>query len=60
MCVLFNKKVFQRQNVEMTKPIVASCMTGMTASSLALAANVIGLKDVSVYAVISYLIFVFY
>ena len=46
-------KVFKKQNVDMNKPIVASCMTGMSASSLALAANVMGLQKVAVYAVIN-------
>ncbi len=44
-------KVFKKSGVDMNKPIVASCMTGMTASSLAFVADLLGLKEVSVYAV---------
>ncbi len=35
----------------MNKPLIASCLTGMTACSLAFAANIVGLNNVSVYAV---------
>jgi thiosulfate/3-mercaptopyruvate sulfurtransferase len=44
------RKLFEDNKVDLSKPFIASCMTGMTASSLAFAANQIGLKDVSVYA----------
>jgi hypothetical protein len=45
-------KVFRENDVDMNKPLIASCLTGMTACSLAFAADQIGLKNVSVYAVI--------
>jgi len=32
-------------------PLIASCQTGMTATTLALALEVVGIKDVPVYAV---------
>jgi len=32
-------------------PLVTSCQTGMTATSLAFALELVGLKDVPVYAV---------
>ena len=41
----------------MNKPLIASCLTGMTACSLAFAANLIGLNKVSVYAVIMHSLF---
>lgn len=42
-------EVFKKHNVDFSKPLVASCMTGTTASSLSLALDLIGVKDVPVY-----------
>ena len=47
----FFKKVFEENNVDFSKPMVASCLTGMTACSLALAAHLMGNSSVPVYYV---------
>ncbi len=39
--------MFKENDID--KPIIASCMTGMTATSLAFAAYLVGLKNASVY-----------
>ncbi len=53
MCILFlsNLTVFKEQGVDFSMPLVTSCQTGMTATSLAFALELVGLKDVPVYAV---------
>jgi len=42
--------VFDGAGVDLTKPLVATCMTGMTACAVAGAAHVLG-RDVPVYYV---------
>jgi thiosulfate/3-mercaptopyruvate sulfurtransferase len=41
--------IFERAGVDLTKPIVTSCGSGVTASTLALALQFAGAKDVAVY-----------
>jgi len=48
--------VFLKKGIDLSKPTVTSCQTGMTATSLALAAHLIGMNNVSVYYVNWYLI----
>lgn len=43
--------MFKEKDIDISKPLIASCMTGMTATSLALATYLTGLKDTSVYYV---------
>ena len=43
------KKVFARNNVDLNRPLTATCGTGITACITALAAHHCGAKDVSVY-----------
>ncbi|CAF0872631.1 unnamed protein product [Brachionus calyciflorus] len=43
------KKLFEESKVDLSKPLIASCMTGMTACSLAFAAHLLGKSDVPVY-----------
>ena len=47
-CIL---QVFKEKNIDLSKNLVASCQTGMTATSLAFALEIIGIKDVPVYYV---------
>lgn len=41
--------LFKKHNVDLTKPLVSSCMTGMTAVALTFALEQVGVKDVPVY-----------
>jgi thiosulfate/3-mercaptopyruvate sulfurtransferase len=41
--------IFEQAGVDLTKPIVTSCGSGVTASALALALQIAGAKDVAVY-----------
>lgn len=41
--------LFKKQQVDLTKPLVTSCMTGMTATALTFALEQVGVKDVPVY-----------
>jgi len=41
--------IFEQAGVDLTKPIVTSCGSGVTASTLALALQIAGAKDVAVY-----------
>ncbi|CAB3990169.1 3-mercaptopyruvate sulfurtransferase isoform X1 [Paramuricea clavata] len=43
------KKVFAENNVDLNRPLTATCGTGITACIMALAAHHCGAKDVSVY-----------
>ncbi|XP_014668637.1 PREDICTED: 3-mercaptopyruvate sulfurtransferase-like [Priapulus caudatus] len=43
------RKVFDDHNIDLMKPLIATCGSGMTASGLALAAFLCGNYDVSVY-----------
>ena len=43
------KPIFEKAGVDLTKPIVTSCGSGVTASTLALALQIAGAKDVAVY-----------
>lgn len=45
------KIVFEENEIDLKKPLIASCLTGMTACSLAFAANLLGKKNVPVYYV---------
>lgn len=42
-------EVFKEHNVDLSKPLITSCMTGMTANALAFALDIVGIKDVPVY-----------
>lgn len=41
--------LFKKHKVDLTKPLVSSCMTGMTAIALTFALEQVGVKDVPVY-----------
>jgi thiosulfate/3-mercaptopyruvate sulfurtransferase len=41
--------IFEKAGIDVTKPIVTSCGSGVTASTLALALQIAGAKDVAVY-----------
>ncbi len=43
--------MFKEEDVDLSKPLIASCMTGMTATALAFALNIIGVKNVPIYYV---------
>lgn len=43
------KKIFDEANVDLSKPLVASCQTAMTACGLAAAAHIMGKETVPVY-----------
>ena len=47
----FIVSVFKEKGVDLKAPVVATCWIGMTACSLSLALNHVGVRDVSVYTV---------
>jgi 3-mercaptopyruvate sulfurtransferase SseA len=43
--------VIKDKNINLTKPLTVHCLTGMTATSLALALYLLGYKETAVYYV---------